>query len=113
MQLLLDAQSLHLLTGFMQGNNHLFVCLFLVHFVLLFECVFLLCISEFILELFDDVQVSVGDFLVVVLDVIVLLRMLGCQFFDGDVLLVLNLLNQSLSLPLHLLSQQQHFVLVF
>ena len=90
----------------------MFVCFLLVHPLFLLSRVFFLGISKFIFELLDDVKVSVGDLLIVVLYVVVLLRMLLGQLLYRSILLVFNLLDEAFALPLHFFSDQEHLVFV-
>jgi hypothetical protein len=90
---LLLTELLHLVTGLLQRLNNLLIGFFLVHLLLLFAGVFFLGISKFIFQLLNDIQVCVGDLLVIVLDIVVFLGMLLCQLFYGLILLVFNLLD--------------------
>ena len=110
--LLLLSQLFDFLGCLLEGLHDLLVGLFLVHTLLLLSGVFFLCVSQFILEHLDDVQVRVGDLLVVVFDIIVLLGMLLSELLDGLVLFILDLLDKTLALPLHVLPDEEHFVLV-
>ena len=87
----LFTQFLHLFTSFLERLHYLLVSFFLVHLLLLLRSVFLLGISQFIFQLLNDVQVSVRNFLIVILNVTVLLSMLLGEFLDSLILLVFNL----------------------
>ena len=111
MRQLFLGQRLQLLVGLLQGLHYLLVRLLLVHLFLLHSRVFLLGVTQLILQLLDDVQVCVRYFLIVVLDVIVFLLMFGSQVLNSLILFGLDLEYKRLSLTLHLFSQQQHLVL--
>lgn len=110
---LLLGELLQLLVGLLQGLHYLLVGLLLIHLLLLHRRVFLLRVTQLILQLLDYVQVCVRYFLIVVLDVIVFLLMFGSQVLNGLILFGLDLENKCLPLTLHLFSEQEHLVLEF
>lgn len=110
LQLLLS-QLLQLLVCLLERLNYLLVGLFLIHLLLLHRCVFLFRVTQLILQLLYDIKVCVRYFLIVVLDIIVFLLMFGSKVLNRLVLFGLDLENESLSLALHLFSQQKHLVL--
>ena len=70
------SEDLDLLGGLLQRLHYLFVGLFLIEFLFLLHGVLFAGVTELILQLLNDVKVSVRDLLVVLLDLLVLLRML-------------------------------------
>ncbi len=66
-------EQFHFLRGLLKWLHDLFVCLFLVELLLLLHGVLLPSIRELILELLDDIKVSVRNLLIVLLDLLVLL----------------------------------------
>lgn len=96
----------------LQRNFNLLVFLLLLALGFASSVDVLVCFGKIVLELLDDVHVSVDDFVVVVLDVVVLLLVLLRQLFDGSVFLLLNFGNFSLTLSFHIASKNRHFVFI-
>jgi hypothetical protein len=71
----LFTKLLNLLTCLLERFYYLLVGFLLVHLLLLLAGVFFLGISELIFELLDDIKISVGDLLVVVLNIGIFLIM--------------------------------------
>lgn len=101
---LLLGQLFELFIGFLERLNNLFVSFFLIHLLLLHSSVFLFSITQLIFKLLDDIEICVSNLLIIVLDIIVLLLMFGCEILDSLILFSLDLENKSLSLTLHLFS---------
>jgi hypothetical protein len=78
MDSLLLTEFLNFFTCLLQRLDNLLISLLLIHLLLLLTGVFLLCVRKFILQLFDNVKVSVGNLLVIVLNVSILFGMLLC-----------------------------------
>lgn len=100
---LLGFQKLaNLLIGLSQRLNHFVVSLLLVHLFLLGVRVLFSSITKLILQLFDNIEISVSNLIVIVLDLSILLSMLSSKLSNGSILLLLNHSNLTLSLVLHL-----------
>lgn len=107
------AQLNDVLISFLEGIDDLSILVLLLDFVLLCVLVFLLFLGEIILQLLDDVQVSVRDLLVVLFDGGVFLGVLARQVLDRLILLGFNLRDLSFAFLFHVLAQEQHLVLEF
>jgi hypothetical protein len=91
----------NLFIGLGEWLDNLIVGLLLIHLLLLFVTVLLSGISKLILQLLDDIEVGVGDLIVVVLDFSVLLSVLGSELGNGCILFLLDHSDLRLSLVLH------------
>ena len=101
--------GLEKLTNFLIGLgkwlNDLVVSLLLIHLLLLFVAIFLSSISKLILQLLNDIEISVGDLIVIIFDLSVFLSMFSCELSNSSILLLLNHSDLSFSLVLHFSAQ--------
>ena len=95
-----------------QGLNDLVVSLLLIHLSPLLIVILFSSLGKLILQLLDDIEVSVGDFLVIRFNISIFLSVFSGQLLDGLILLILNKLDLLPSLILHLGSQIKHLLLI-
>jgi len=107
----LNQKLFHLFVSALEWLLYPSVAFLLLDLFLLGFFVLLVRISKIVLELFDDVEVCVCDLRVVLLYVRVFLRVFHRKLLDCLVFLRLNPCDLCFPLFLHIVSQQQHFVL--
>lgn len=95
----------YLLVSLGERLNNLVIGLLLIHLFLLGIRVFLSSISKLVLELLNDIEIGVGNFVVIVLDFGILLGVLRSELSNSCILLLLDHSNLRLSLVLHFSSQ--------
>jgi len=108
---LFDQEFLHFLIRALQRLLNTSVAFLLLYLFLLSFLVLLVRVSKIVFELFDDVEICVGDLRVVLLYVGVLLRVFRRQLLNCMVLLSFDPSDLCLPLFLHIVSKQQHLVL--
>lgn len=101
----------HLLRGLLQWLHDLFVCLFLVELLLLLHGVLLPGIRELILELLDDVKVSIRYLLIVLLNFLILLGVFLGKGLNRGVFLTFDHGDCLLPLLLHVFPKKKHLML--
>lgn len=108
---LFDQEFLHFLIRALQRLLNTSVAFLLLYLFLLSFLVLLVRVSKIVFELFDDVEICVGDLRVVLLYVGVLLRVFRRQLLNCMVLLSFDPSDLCFPLFLHIVSKQQHLVL--
>lgn len=73
-----------------QGLNHTIILFLLIHFLSCFFSIFFFSLRQFIFQLLNDVKIGIGDFLIILLDVVILLGVFCCQLFNSCIFLLLD-----------------------